>query len=66
MSGCWMYEVTINSGGLMQVGWATSHCHLSELTGVGDTPLSVAFDGLEEIPCSATFQPLLSRVFACI
>jgi hypothetical protein len=44
-SGCWVYEVKIQSAGLQQVGWVTSHCHLSEFSGVGDTPMSVAFDG---------------------
>jgi hypothetical protein len=43
--GCWVYEVVVHTGGHIHVGWVTSQCHLSEITGVGDTPQSVAFDG---------------------
>ena len=44
-SGCWMYEVTIHTVGLQQVGWVTSLCQMSDFVGVGDTPMSIAFDG---------------------
>jgi len=46
LSGCWMFEVQVQSGGLQQIGWVTSHCHLSDLVGVGETPFSFAFDGV--------------------
>ena len=45
VNGCWAYEVVVQSGGHIQVGWATSHCSFSDIAGVGDTLMSVAFDG---------------------
>ena len=47
LRGCWVYEATMHTGGHAHVGFVTSHCihHLSDLNGVGDTALSVAFDG---------------------
>ncbi len=43
--GRWMYQVSVDTGGHVQVGWVTSQCHLSHVSAVGHTPLSVAFDG---------------------
>ena len=43
--GRWMYQVSVDTGGHVQVGWVTSQCHLSHVSAVGHTPLSVVFDG---------------------
>ena len=40
-----MYEVTLGTGGIMQLGWATHACQFSNEEGVGDSPDSYAFDG---------------------
>jgi len=47
-SGCWYYEVTILSPGLMQIGWADKlyNGHSRRGRGVGDHSHSWAFDGL--------------------
>ena len=46
-SGQWYFEVTLLTGGVMQIGLATKHCtfHAQEGRGVGDDSNSVAFDG---------------------
>ncbi|XP_070540294.1 uncharacterized protein [Ptychodera flava] len=43
----WYYEVTLKSSSIMQVGWASKHCHFSpeKGLGVGDDIHSYAFDG---------------------
>ncbi|KAK9062272.1 hypothetical protein SSX86_019458 [Deinandra increscens subsp. villosa] len=43
--GKWMYEVTLETAGLQQLGWATISCPFTEHTGVGDADDSYAFDG---------------------
>ncbi|XP_071735461.1 E3 ubiquitin-protein ligase RKP [Rutidosis leptorrhynchoides] len=43
--GKWMYEVTLETAGLQQLGWATVSCPFTEHTGVGDAEDSYAFDG---------------------
>ena len=58
--GKWMYEVTLQTSGLMQIGWATLQCQVSlevnmitskyvmtlvVQNGVGDSPDSFAYDG---------------------
>ena len=40
-----MYEVTLKSHGIMQIGWCTPTCICSNEEGVGDSPDSYAFDG---------------------
>lgn len=41
--GKWFYEVTLVTAGIMQVGWATTHCQFSpeDGTGVGDDVVRV-------------------------
>ncbi|XP_074658743.1 uncharacterized protein LOC141911653 [Tubulanus polymorphus] len=43
----WYYEVTLNSSGIIQLGWATADCKFTPLKGlgVGDDEHSVAYDG---------------------
>ncbi|RUS32745.1 hypothetical protein BC938DRAFT_474462 [Jimgerdemannia flammicorona] len=43
MSGKWYYEVTLLTGGIMQIGWATRRCRFGpeDGTGVGDDDVSV-------------------------
>ncbi|KAF9102552.1 RING finger and SPRY domain-containing protein 1 [Mortierella sp. AM989] len=45
--GKWFYEVTLVTAGIMQLGWATVHCHFSpeDGTGVGDDIFGFAYDG---------------------
>lgn len=43
--GKWMYELTLITKGVMQVGWATHRCNFSQEQGVGDTKDSYAYDG---------------------
>ena len=45
LQGKWLYEVTLGTGGIMQLGWATHACQFSNEEGVGDSPDSYAFDG---------------------
>ena len=40
-----MYEVTLGTGGIMQLGWATQGCQFSNEEGVGDSSDSYAYDG---------------------
>ena len=44
-SGRWYYEVTLGTGGVMQIGWCQHDCTFSFENGVGDSPLSYAYDG---------------------
>lgn len=44
-AGKWMYEVTLGSGGIQQLGWATQECRFTNEEGVGDSPQSYAYDG---------------------
>ncbi|CDP12918.1 unnamed protein product [Coffea canephora] len=43
--GRWMYEVTLESSGVQQLGWATLSCPFSDHKGVGDADDSYAYDG---------------------
>jgi hypothetical protein len=43
--GRWMYEVTLASSGIMQLGWATLDCRFTHEEGVGDSAYSYAYDG---------------------
>lgn len=45
-SGCFMYEVTVLTAGIQQIGWATLNCKFNNEEGVGDSPDSYAFDGM--------------------
>ena len=40
-----MYEVTLGTAGIMQLGWATASCQFSNEEGVGDSVDSYAYDG---------------------
>ena len=44
-AGKWMWELTLGSSGIQQVGWATQKCRFTNEEGVGDSPSSYAFDG---------------------
>lgn len=43
--GKWMYEVTLETSGIQQLGWATVSCPFTDRKGVGDSEDSYAFDG---------------------
>lgn len=43
--GKWMYEVTLETSGVQQLGWATISCPFTDRKGVGDAEDSYAFDG---------------------
>ncbi|KAH7565886.1 hypothetical protein JRO89_XS08G0031300 [Xanthoceras sorbifolium] len=43
--GKWMYEVTLETSGIQQLGWATRSCPFTDHKGVGDADDSYAFDG---------------------
>jgi len=40
-----MYEVTLGTDGIQQLGWAAHGCTFTNEDGVGDSPDSYAFDG---------------------
>jgi hypothetical protein len=40
-----MYESTLGTSGIQQLGWATLRCRFTQEEGVGDAPDSFAFDG---------------------
>ncbi|KAL5197301.1 hypothetical protein ABZP36_000813 [Zizania latifolia] len=44
-NGKWMYEVTLETSGVQQLGWATLLCPFTDQKGVGDADDSYAFDG---------------------
>lgn len=50
LRGRWYYEVTLMTGGLMQVGWAgpSFRCSPTSGQGVGDAEASWAFDGFRQ------------------
>ncbi|GAB0091860.1 RING finger and SPRY domain-containing protein 1 [Sergentomyia squamirostris] len=50
-TGCWYYEVTIITPGVMQIGWATKESKFlsREGYGIGDDPHSMAFDGCRQL-----------------
>ncbi|PRP88001.1 hypothetical protein PROFUN_04429 [Planoprotostelium fungivorum] len=43
--GKWMYEVTLGTAGIQQIGWATIECPFTNEEGVGDSADSYAYDG---------------------
>lgn len=43
--GKWMYEVTLETSGVQQLGWATVVCPFTDHKGVGDADDSYAYDG---------------------
>eukprot|EP01113_Clastostelium_recurvatum_P010212 TRINITY_DN15028_c0_g1_i1.p1 TRINITY_DN15028_c0_g1~~TRINITY_DN15028_c0_g1_i1.p1 ORF type:complete len:1218 (-),score=158.09 TRINITY_DN15028_c0_g1_i1:25-3678(-) len=43
--GRWMYEVTLATGGIQQLGWVPPNCPFTEEEGVGDSHDSYAYDG---------------------
>lgn len=43
--GSWMYEITLGTSGIQQIGWATLSCPFTNEEGVGDAPNSFAYDG---------------------
>ncbi|XP_002974307.2 E3 ubiquitin-protein ligase RKP [Selaginella moellendorffii] len=43
--GKWMYEVTLGTAGIQQLGWATISCPFTDSEGVGDASDSYAYDG---------------------
>jgi len=43
--GKWMYEVTLGSSGVFQIGWATLNSQFDEQNGVGDSADSYSYDG---------------------
>mmetsp|Transcript_4870 Transcript_4870/g.14657 ORF Transcript_4870/g.14657 Transcript_4870/m.14657 type:complete len:371 (-) Transcript_4870:16-1128(-) len=45
--GLWYYEVTVFTGGIMQIGWATDGCNYQSDRGIGigDDDYSFAYDG---------------------
>lgn len=55
--GKWMYEVTLETAGLQQLGWATVSCPFTEHTGVGDADDSYAFDGKRVIKWNLNAEP---------
>ncbi|CAH1436824.1 unnamed protein product [Lactuca virosa] len=55
--GKWMYEVTLETSGLQQLGWATVSCPFTEHTGVGDAEDSYAFDGKRVIKWNLNAEP---------
>ncbi|KAH9296477.1 hypothetical protein KI387_040065, partial [Taxus chinensis] len=43
--GKWMYEVTLETAGIQQLGWATLTCPFTRHEGVGDDDDSYSYDG---------------------
>ncbi|GER35138.1 RING finger and SPRY domain-containing protein [Striga asiatica] len=43
--GKWMYEVTLETSGIQQLGWSTIACPFTDHKGVGDADDSYAYDG---------------------
>ncbi|KAI3794549.1 hypothetical protein L1987_37181 [Smallanthus sonchifolius] len=54
--GKWMYEVTLETAGIQQLGWAVS-CTFKENKGVGDHDDSYAFDGRRVIKWNLNTEP---------
>lgn len=44
-AGRWMYEATLGTAGIQQLGWATVSCPFTNEEGVGDAADSYAYDG---------------------
>lgn len=43
--GKWMYETTLGTAGIQQLGWSTLACPFTSDAGVGDAEDSYAYDG---------------------
>lgn len=56
-SGRWMYEVTLCTAGIQQIGWATLQCPFTNEEGVGDAPDSYAYDGKRVKKWNVSCQP---------
>ncbi|CAD5122097.1 DgyrCDS10547 [Dimorphilus gyrociliatus] len=50
-SGCWYYEVTVVTSGVMQIGWATKQSKFLnyEGYGIGDDEYSISYDGCRQL-----------------
>ncbi|OWR50417.1 RING finger and SPRY domain-containing protein 1-like isoform X2 [Danaus plexippus] len=50
-NGCWYYEATIITSGVMQIGWATKNSHYlnDEGYGIGDDLYSLSYDGCRRL-----------------
>jgi hypothetical protein len=61
--GSWYYEVTIVTGGLMQIGWATKQSTFLEREGygVGDDEFSQSYDGCRQVVWYNRQQPSGSK-----
>jgi Kip1 ubiquitination-promoting complex protein 1 len=59
--GKWMYEVTLGTAGIQQLGWAPIDCPFTNEEGVGDSPDSYAYDGKRikkwNVSCANYGQP---------
>ncbi|OQV12384.1 RING finger and SPRY domain-containing protein 1 [Hypsibius exemplaris] len=63
-SGVWYYEATVNTTGVMQIGWATKGSKFMNHDGfgVGDDEFSIAYDGCRQLiwhsaQCDHHFHP---------
>lgn len=54
--GKWMYEVTLETSGVQQVGWVTLSCPFTSHSGVGDDDDSYAYDGKRVTKWNGTAQ----------
>ena len=56
-----MYEATVLTSGIQQLGWATGDCPFTSEEGVGDAPDSYAYDGKRvkkwNVSCESYGQP---------
>ncbi|XP_030039592.1 RING finger and SPRY domain-containing protein 1 isoform X2 [Manduca sexta] len=50
-AGCWYYECTVMTPGVMQIGWATKNSHFlnHEGYGIGDDLFSLSYDGCRKL-----------------
>ncbi|MCO5579528.1 hypothetical protein L7F22_033383 [Adiantum nelumboides] len=55
--GKWMYEVTLETAGIQQLGWATRSCSFTREEGVGDSADSYAYDGRRVRKWSVSWHP---------
>ncbi|XP_076898856.1 E3 ubiquitin-protein ligase RKP-like [Bidens hawaiensis] len=55
--GKWMYEVTLETAGLQQLGWVTVTCPFTEHTGVGGADDSYAYDGKRVLKWNLNAEP---------
>ncbi|KAH7290123.1 hypothetical protein KP509_30G032900 [Ceratopteris richardii] len=56
-TGKWMYEVTLETAGIQQLGWATCSCNFTREEGVGDSTDSYAYDGKRVRKWSVSWHP---------